>query len=233
MAAELSKLYSLPTTWITLGSTLLVNLLLAFAFSRAALQGIVSIDSALEIGLTSVSYEQAGFMVFGILIACSEYGGGQIRTTLTAMPRRGTQLAAAMLALILVLILAALLVSASGLLVTQVWYGGTASPIVWEQLATSLLGVTAYLTLTLLLSAALGIVLRRMLPAVALVLGFYFIVGPLIRDYAAWARYLPDTAGVVLWLPPTGGCAPADARRPPARSLDAESRRPCCVGLSS
>lgn len=121
-----------------------------------------------------------------------------------AMPRRGTQLAAAMLALILVLIPAALLVSASGLLVTQIWYGGTASPIVWEQLATSLLGVTAYLTLTSLLSAALGIVLRRMLPAVALVLGYYFIVGPLIRDYAAWARYLPDTAGVVLWLPPTG-----------------------------
>lgn len=77
MAAELSKLYSLPTTWITLGSTLLVNLLLAFAFSRAALQGIVSIDSALEIGLTSVSYAQAGFMVFGILIACSEYGAGR------------------------------------------------------------------------------------------------------------------------------------------------------------
>ncbi|WP_185602346.1 ABC transporter permease, partial [Paenibacillus sp. 598K] len=198
MAAELSKLCSLPTTWMVLGSTFIVNLLLAFAFSNAALQGIVSIDSALDIGLASVSYAQAGFMVFGILIACSEYGG-QIRTTLMAMPRRGTQLAAAMLVLTFALIPAAILVSASGLLVTQIFYDGTASPIARDELATSLAGVTAYLTLTTLLSAAIAMVLRRMLPAVALVLGYYFVAGPLIRDSVGWARYLPDTAGVVLW----------------------------------
>lgn len=203
ITAELSKLCSLPITWITLGGTFIVNLVLAFAFSNAALQGIVSINSTLEIGLASVSYAQAGFMVFGILIVCSEYIGGQIRTTLTAMPRRGFQLFAALLALTIVLIPAAFVVSVSGLLLTQTLYGGVAAPIVWGNVVTSLLGVTVYLTLTSLISAAIGILLRRILPAIAIVLGYYFIAGPLIRDYASFANFLPDTAGVVLWFPPS------------------------------
>jgi len=228
IAAELSKLCSLPTTGMVLGSTFIVNLLLALAFSNAALQGIVSIDSALDIGLASVSYAQAGFMVFGILTACSEYGGGQIHTTLMAMPRRGTQLAAALLVLTLALIPAAIVVSVSGLLVTQMYYGDTVSPIAWDELATSLAGVTAYLTLTTLLSAAIGMVLRRMLPAVALVLGYYFVAGPLIRDAVPWARYLPDTAGVVLWLPPAD-----DALQPMVGGMLLAAWTLCAIGIAA
>lgn len=203
ITAELSKLGSLPITWITLGGTFIINLILAFAFSNAALQGIVSIESTLQIGLAPISYAQAGFMVFGILTACSEYNGGQIRTTLTAMPRRGIQLFAALLSLTIVIIPVRFVVSASGLLLTQIIYGGTTAPFVWGNLVSSLLGVTAYLTLTTIISTAIGILFRRILPAVAVVLGYYFIVGPLIRDYAAFAKYLPDTAGVVMWFPPS------------------------------
>lgn len=201
--AELSKLYSLPVTWITLGSTCVINLLLAFAFSNAALQGIVSIAGTLEIGLASVSYAQAGFIVFGILLACSEYSGGQICTTWAVMPRRGIQLFAFLLALSFVLIPAAFAVPVLGLVLTHFIYGGADIMGILGHVGMSLLGVTVYLTLTALISAAIGIMLRRMLPAVAVVLGYYFIVGPLIRDYAPFAKYLPDTAGVVLWFPPT------------------------------
>ncbi|MFD0716860.1 ABC transporter permease [Paenibacillus sp. GCM10027626] len=199
--AELSKLCSLPITWFTLGGTFIVNLILAYAFSNAGLQGLTSMQSTLEIGLASVSYAQAGLMIFGILTVCSEYNGGQIRTTLTAMPRRGIQIFAALFALTVVLIPAAFVVSSSGVLLTQILLGDAGAPIVWANLVSAMLGVSAYLTLTGLISAAIGVVLRRMLPALAIMLGYYFIAGPLIRDQADFAKYLPDTAGVVMWFP--------------------------------
>lgn len=199
--AELSKLCSLPITWFTLGGTFIVNLILAHAFSNAGLQGLTSIQSTLEIGLTSVSYSQAGLMIFGILAVCSEYNGGQIRTTLTAMPRRGVQIFAALFALTVVLIPAAFVVSSSGVLLTQILVGDAGAPIVWVNLVSAMLGASAYLTLTALIGAAIGVVLRRMLPALAIMLGYYYIAGPLIRDQADFAKYLPDTAGVAMWFP--------------------------------
>lgn len=199
--AELSKLCSLPITWFTLGSTFIVNLMLAYAFSNAGLQGLTSIQSTLEIGLASIGYSQAGLMILGILTVCSEYNGGQIRTTLTAMPRRGIQIFAALCALTVVLIPATFVVSFSGVLLTQIVIGDAGAPIVWEDLVPAMLGASAYLTLTVLIGAAIGVVLRRMLPALAIMLGYYFIAGPLVRDQAAFAKYLPDTAGVVMWIP--------------------------------
>ncbi|MFC5404687.1 ABC transporter permease [Cohnella soli] len=199
--AELSKLYSLPITWFTLGGTFIVNLILAYAFSFAGLQDLTSIQSTLEIGLASINYSQAGLMIFGILTVCSEYNGGQIRTTLTAMPRRGIQIFAAIFALTVVLIPATFVVSSSGVLLTQILFGDASAPIVWGNLVSAMLGVSAYLTLTALISAAIGVVLRRMLPALAIMFGYYFIAGPLIREQADFAKYLPDTAGVVMGFP--------------------------------
>lgn len=206
--AELSKMYSLPIIWFALGCTFIVNLILAYAFSNAGLQGLTSIQSTLEIGLASVSYSQAGFIVFGILTVCSEYIGGQIRTTLTAMPRRGMQIFAALLALTVVLFPASFVISSSGVLLTHILFGGSGASIEWGNLMSAIMGVSGYLTLTTLIGAAIGIVLRRMLPAVAVTLGYYFIVGPLVRDQADFAKYLPDTAGVVMWFPqPDDGSA--------------------------
>ncbi|GFN33172.1 ABC transporter permease [Paenibacillus xylaniclasticus] len=197
--AELSKLCSLPITWYILGSTLMVNLALAYAYSNAGLQGFMSMQSTLEIGLASVSYSKAGFMLFGILTVCSEYNGGQIRTTLVAMPHRGIQIMAAIATLTAMLIPAACVVSSSGVLLAQTVFGDDRHSIAGENLVSSILGVSVYLTLTALISAAIGIIMRRMLPALAIILGYYFIAGPFIRGKAQLAKYLPDTTGVVMW----------------------------------
>ena len=146
-------------------------------------------------------------MILGILAVCSEYNGGQIRTTLTAMPRRSIQLVASLVALTVVLISSAIIISASGLLLTSILLSGATAPIVLGHLASVMAGVSAYLVLTALISAAVGILLRRSLPAVVSVLGYYFIAGPLIRDQTVFAKYLPDTAGFVLWLPQPGNAS--------------------------
>ncbi|WP_169978865.1 ABC transporter permease [Microbispora sp. H10836] len=201
LAAEMSKLVSLPATWLTLGGTLVVNLILAIAFTIAGLQGSTGTKSAIDIGLASISYAQAGFVILGVLAACSEYTGGQIRTTLTAMPRRALQFTAKHLALAIVVFPAAAITAASGVALTAGVLGDTAAPVTSGRVAGALSGVTAYLALTALISAAVGALVRRTLAAVVVLLGYFFIVGPLLRDHTPAAKYLPDSAGFAMWFP--------------------------------
>ncbi|MEU6409482.1 hypothetical protein [Microbispora sp. NPDC046933] len=203
LAAELSKLVSLPATWLTLGGTLVVNPILAIAFTLAALRGATGTRSAPDVGLASVGYAQAGFVILGVLAACSEYTGGQMRTTLIAMPRRALQFAARHLALAIVVLPAAAITAASGVVLAGAALGDTAAPATAGRVAGALSGATAYLALTALISAAVGALVRRSPAAVAVLLAYYFVAGPLLRDHAPAAKYLPDSAGFAMWFPVT------------------------------
>ncbi|WP_181770904.1 hypothetical protein [Amycolatopsis pittospori] len=166
--AEILKLLSLPATYCTVLGAIGASAVLAIAFSRQ--------------GVSPVGYTQAGFIVLGVIAATSEYGDGQIHLTLIAMPRRIAQHLAKMAALLIVSVPAAIFTVSAGLLVA----GGPWSAAV---------GASAYLALTAVLSAAVATVSRRSVPAMAGLLGYYFIVGPLLRDRVTFAAYLPDAAG--------------------------------------
>ncbi|MEU8301335.1 hypothetical protein AB0C04_29110 [Micromonospora sp. NPDC048909] len=116
--------------------------------------------------------------------AASEYReGGQIHTTLLAMPQRLPLQASKALALTVGTLPLVAAPAASSTLPT-----GAAT---WTPAA------TAYLTLTTLLGAAVTGVVRRALPAVVLLLGLYFVAGPLLRArFATSAAYLPGTAAL-------------------------------------
>ncbi|MEN3535771.1 hypothetical protein AAH991_11705 [Microbispora sp. ZYX-F-249] len=202
LVAELSKLVSLPATWLTLGGTLVVNPVLAIAYTAAGLHGSTGTTSVPDIGLAPIGYTQAGFVILGVLAACSEYTGGQIRTTLTAMPRRALQLTAKHLALAIVVLPAAAIAAASGVVIAAAVLGGTAAPVTAGRAAGALSGAAAYLTLTTLISAAVGALVRRTLAAAVVLLGYLFIAGPLLRDHVSAAKYLPDSAGFAMWFPP-------------------------------
>ncbi|MEV7807330.1 hypothetical protein AB0O28_30725 [Microbispora sp. NPDC088329] len=201
LAAELSKLVSLPATWLTLGGAAAVNLILTFAFALAGLRGATGTTSAVDIGLASIGYTQAGFVVLGVLAACSEYDGGQIRTTLTAMPRRALQLTAKHLAVVIVVLPAAAITAASGVVFATGVLGDTAAPMTPDRVAGALSGATGCLVLTTSIGTAVGALVRRTLAAVVVLLGYFFVAGPLLRDHTPVARYLPDSAGFALWFP--------------------------------
>jgi hypothetical protein len=125
----------------------------------------------------AVGYVQAGFLVLGVLAATAEYEG-QVRTSLLCVPRRVEyQIAQA---------LAVALVSVPAAAVTAV-------------LARAGLGAAGYLVLTAVLASTVGTLVRRPLPALGLLLGHYFIAGPLLRTRPAIGDHLPGTSG--LWLP--------------------------------
>jgi len=202
LGAELDKLVTLPLIWLTLIGTFILNLALSAAFTSVGLQGVAGAQSILNIGLASMGYLQAGFIILGILATCSEYTGGQIQTTLTAIPWRGFQLSTKYLALAIITIPAALIIAASGVLYTFIMMRDTAVVIEIDTMIKTLVGATGYLTLTTLLSAGIGAILRRTTPALIVLLGYYFIVSPLTRvPLSSIKNYFPDTAGYYMYMP--------------------------------
>ncbi|MDR0269919.1 ABC transporter permease [Paenibacillus sp.] len=204
LGAELDKLVTLPWIWLTLMGTFILNLVLAAAFTSTGLQGAAGTQSILNIGLASMGYLQAGFIILGVLATCSEYTGGQIRTTLTTIPWRGFQLSTKYLALAIIAIPVAFIITASGVLYTFMMMRDTAVGIEIDTVIKTLVGATGYLTLTTLLSAAIGGLLRRTTPALVVLLGYYFTVSPLTRDFLpSIKKYFPDRAGYYMYMPPS------------------------------
>ena len=204
LGAELEKLVTLPLVWLTLMGTFILNLGLAAAFTSVGLQGAAGTQSILKIGLASMGYLQAGFIILGILATCSEYTGGQIRTTLTTIPWRGYQLSTKYLALAIVTIPMAFIIAASGVLYAFIMMRDTALVIEIDAMIKTLVGATGYLILTTLLSAAIGVLLKRTIPALVILLGHYFIVSPLLSDFLPSIKnYFPDTAGYYMYMLPS------------------------------
>lgn len=202
LGAELDKLVTLPLVWLTLMGTFILNLVLAAAFTSAGLHEEAGTQSILNTGLASMGYLQAGFIILGILATCSEYTGGQIRTTLTTIPWRGLQLSMKHLALAIITIPVAFIIAASGVLYTFMMMRETAVEIEIDTMIKTLVGATGYLTLTTLLSAAIGALFRQTTPALVVLLGYYFIVSPLSRDFQPGIKnYFPDTAGYYMYMP--------------------------------
>lgn len=204
LRAELDKLVTLPLTWLTLMGAFILNLLLAAAFTSVGLQGAAGTQSILNIGLATMGYLQAGFIILGIQAACSEYTDGQIRTTLITIPWRGLQLSTKYLALVIITIPAAFIITASGVLYPFIRMRDTAVGFEIGIMIKALAGATGYLTLTALLSAAMGALLRRTTPALVVLLGYYFVISPLTRDFLPrFKNYFPDTAGYYMYMMPS------------------------------
>ncbi|MEU8611289.1 hypothetical protein AB0C29_25220 [Actinoplanes sp. NPDC048791] len=119
-------------------------------------------------GPDPVPVVRAGFLVLGVLAATSEYDGGQIHTTLLCTPRR----ARLQVTKTLVLTLATVPIA-----VVTVLLAGTGNPV--------------YLVLTTVLAAAVGTLLRHALAAVVVVLGYYYVLGPFVRDSFDDSLWLP------------------------------------------
>lgn len=157
--AELRKLLTLPSLRNTALLTLAATGLLRYASGSA------------------VGYAQAGFLILGVLAVASEHqAGGQIRTTLLAVPRRLPLYAAKIAALTAATLPVALAAAAVDL------------------------PATAYLTSTTLLAFAAATLVRHAVPAVLVMLGLHFTASPLLRSrWAGLGAYLPDTAA---WVDP-------------------------------
>lgn len=211
LAAEWAKLWSLRSTWITLG----LGLLFLVAFGLIAASRYKSgIDSgqhmdpdfarstAVSLSLFGTNFAQLALGVLGVLVTAGEYSTGMIRSTLAAVPRRLPVLwsKAAVFGVV------ALVIGTIGAFVAFGFGSGIVSGtpaamgISHAGVVRSLLGAGLYLGLVGVIGTALGALLRSVAGGISVfVASFMLIPGLLSLLPSSWkdniSPYLPSNAG--------------------------------------
>jgi ABC-2 type transport system permease protein len=212
LASEWTKIRTVRSTFWTLlagvvvsiGLSVLISLAFASSYDQLPAQDKESFDIA-SFSLVGLNFGMVAFGVLGVLVVTGEYATGMIRTSLTAVPRRGQYLAAKALVLTGLVLVVGLVVSFTSFFLAQLIYrtkdlnGSLGDPGVLR----AVIGGAVYLTLIALISLAVGMLLRHTAGAVTTVLGVLFVL-PIIGAFLPgdWgdtvAKLLPSNAGGML-----------------------------------
>lgn len=191
VAAELSKIWTLPAAAATaLGCVVAAPALAAVVAASARDAG----PGAVAVVLETVPLLQVGFVLLGVLVVASEYAGGQVRTTLTAVPDRVAALVGKCAAFLVAAAATSTVSCAAGLAAASMAVGG-AVPL------RPMAGAAAHLVLIGFLAFALALLLRSLVPSLVGMLALLLVVPPLLAPVTEHARWLPDRAGRALYLP--------------------------------
>jgi ABC-type transport system involved in multi-copper enzyme maturation permease subunit len=212
LRSEWAKFWSLRSSWITLGISLLlltaIGLVAASRYSPqlASEQGrhhlIPAGGNAVAVALAGITLAQLATGVLGVLFTAGEYSTGMIRSTLTAVPTRLPMLWSK----VAVLGVTALVAGTAGAVVT--FLGGehllAGQPIALTLSSPGVLrclvGAGVYLALVAVIGMALGALLRSVAGGIAALVGGLTLL-PLLANLlpSNWADdvspYLPGNAG--------------------------------------
>ncbi|MEU6349224.1 ABC transporter permease subunit [Streptomyces sp. NPDC047072] len=227
--SEWAKLWSLRSTWITLGLALLflvaVGLIATTQYksqldSGKPLDGDFADATAVSLALFGTGFAQLAIGVLGVLVTAGEYSTGTIRATLAAVPRRLPVLWSKSFVFGLV----ALAVGTFGAFATFLFASGivdgtnAARSLSDAGVVRSLLGASLYLGLVGVMGAALGALLRSVAGGISVLVAALLLIPGLVQLLPkSWQNdispYLPGSAGEAMYslthdsttLSPTAG----------------------------
>ncbi|MFF3559414.1 ABC transporter permease [Streptomyces sp. NPDC002574] len=215
LRSEWAKLWSLRSTWITLGLGLLF--LVAFGLiaaaqyrSRITSGGHMDPDfasaSAVSLSLFGTNFAQLALGVLGVLVTAGEYSTGMIRSTLAAVPRRLPVLwsKAAVFGVV------ALAVGTAGAFVSFFFakdiVASTRAAMTFSDpgVVRGLLGAGLYLALVAVIGTALGALLRSVAGGISVLVAALMLVPGLVSLLpTSWqddiGPYLPSNAGQAMF----------------------------------
>jgi ABC-2 type transport system permease protein len=211
LRSEWAKLWSLRSTWITLGLGLVFLVafgLIAAAQYKSRISSGQHMDqdwvqsTAVSLSLFGTNFAQLALGVLGVLVTAGEYSTGMIRSTLAAVPRRLPVLWSKSAVFGLV----ALVVGTAGVFVTFVFASGIVSgthaamTLSDPGVVRSLLGAGLYLGLVGVIGAALGALLRSVAGGISVLVGALMLIPGLVSLLpTSWqgdiSPYLPSNAG--------------------------------------
>jgi ABC-2 type transport system permease protein len=206
IAMEWLKLRSLRSTWWTLAIALagMIGLAILVLYyypghwaqlSRADRRSFDPTNS----GFTGLALAQLAVAALGVLAVTGEYSSGMIRSTLTAVPRRGLVLAAKAAVVGAVALVAgeigafAAFLAGQSVLVSPAPHAALGQPGVLR----AVLLAGAYVALIALIGLGIGTIVRRTAAALAVIVGLIFVLPPVVAalpdgiQHAA-ERFLPE-----------------------------------------
>ncbi|MEU2288036.1 ABC transporter permease [Streptomyces sp. NPDC013178] len=211
LRSEWAKLWSLRSTWITLGLALLflvaVGLIAATQYKSQFGSGKPMDDdfggaTAVSLALFGTTFAQLALGVLGVLGTAGEYSTGMIRSTLAAVPRRLPVLWSKSAVFGAVALAVGTLGAFGTFLFANGIVDGTDAAVGFSDagVVRSLLGAGLYLGLVGVMGAALGALLRSVAGGISVLVAALMLIPGLVQLLpSSWqdniSPYLPGNAG--------------------------------------
>ncbi|MFE1468964.1 ABC transporter permease [Nocardiopsis dassonvillei] len=210
LRAEADKLRTLVSVWITCLATPLLTVGLAWLSGWSVGRALENDPGMLvrevvpeQSGFDAIMYGQAGMVVLGVLAVSGEYTGGQLRTSLLAVPDRPRLLLAKATAVVLAALPVAAVTVTAAFAATQFGLGEHGYPladVVGGPVPGALAGAVLYWVLLALLAAGLTVVARNAIVPLTVLISTVLALSFFLSMLTDAADYLPDRAGGQMFL---------------------------------
>ncbi|MFE7269747.1 ABC transporter permease [Streptomyces sp. NPDC057623] len=203
--SEWTKIRSVASTVWTLSLAVVVTIALGMLisalsnneFDNMSERDRLSFDPTF-ISFAGMSLGQLALIVFGVLVVSNEYSTGMIRTSLAAVPQRGTFLASKIAVATGLALVVGLATSFVTFFLGQAMLGYHRAEIGDPGVMRAVIGGGLYMTLIAMFSMGVAAMLRSPMLSLGILMPFFFLVSNILGNVSATekiGRYLPDQAG--------------------------------------
>ncbi|MFE7765728.1 ABC transporter permease [Streptomyces sp. NPDC057438] len=203
--SEWTKIRSVASTvWtlslagvVTIALGVLISLLSRNEFDNLSRRDRLSFDPTF-ISFAGMTLGQLAMIVFGVLVVSNEYSTGMIRTSLAAVPQRGTFLFGKIAVATALAFAVGLVTSFVTFFLGQAMLGPYRAEIGDPGVLRAVLGGGLYMTLIAMFSMGVAAMLRSPMLSLGILMPFFFLISNILGNVGATekaGRYLPDQAG--------------------------------------
>ncbi|MBQ0853339.1 ABC transporter permease [Streptomyces sp. NPDC057621] len=205
LRSEWTKIRSVASTLWTLSLAavvtvvlgVLISLLSKNEFDKMNAKDRLSFDPT-YISFAGMSLGQLAMIVFGVLVVSNEYSTGMIRTSLSAVPRRGTFLFSKMAVATVLAFVVGLVTSFVAFFLGQAVLGSHKAAIGDPGVLRAVIGGGLYMTLIAVFSMGVATMLRSPMLSLGILMPFFFLISAILGNVSATKKigqFLPDQAG--------------------------------------
>ncbi|MFI6051639.1 ABC transporter permease [Streptomyces violascens] len=205
LKSEWTKIRTVSSTTWTLACALIVTVAISAALCALMKSQFDELKPAekLTFDPTFISFSgmilgQLAMVVFGVLVVGTEYSSGMIRSSLAAVPRRGTFLFAKLTVATLLALVVGMATSFLSFFLGQALLGPHRTTIGEPNVLRAVVGAGLYMALIALFSMGVATMLRSSMLSLGILMPFFFLISQILSAVPGAknvARYFPDRAG--------------------------------------
>ncbi|MGP4091655.1 ABC transporter permease [Streptomyces sp. KR55] len=203
--SEWTKIRSVASTvWtlslavvVTIALGMLISALSKSEFENMSARDRLSFDPTF-ISFAGMSLGQLALIVFGVLVVSNEYSTGMIRTSLAAVPQRGTFLFSKLAVATLLALVVGMATSFVAFFLGQAMLGDLSAQIGDPGVLRAVIGGGVYMTLIAMFSMGVAAMLRSPMLSLGILMPFFFLISNILGNVSATQKigqFLPDQAG--------------------------------------
>ncbi|MFJ8541177.1 ABC transporter permease [Streptomyces sp. NPDC093586] len=203
--SEWTKIRSVASTvWtlslalvLTVALGMLISVLSKNEFGDLSRRDQFSFDPTF-ISFAGMSIGQLAMIVFGVLVVANEYSSGMIRTSLAAVPQRGTFLFSKIAVATGLALVVSMITSFVAFFLGQAMLGDLKASIGDPGVLRAVIGGGLYMTLIAMFSMGAAAMLRSPMLSLGILMPFFFLISNILGHVDVTkkvGRFLPDQAG--------------------------------------